>query len=1169
MRTFARHYEVHPQPHGRPPHFAKPIVWAAVVCGLAATSANAQDLSGTYRIKVKQSGRFLHVNAERGSDQLASTRVEIDDDYTRFVLKQNPDRSYTMRLKANNVPLHVDGLGDQLASTRGVADDDYTKYLLERQSDGSYRIRLKATGKYLHVDGEASRLLSTKFQVDDGYSRFLLVRDGGDGTPANTPAKVTGLNLTSVEKHSDDGLLGYFKQTGPKAWQESALNGDTRDWKEERRTQSSVFISSGGLVLELNIPKAGIFESDSSFRTAAQYYYLRNPVGKAMAAPSKPSSSPAPSSITGLNLTSAEKHSDDGLLGYFKQTGPKAWQESALNGDTRDWKEERRTQSSVFISSGGLVLELNIPKAGIFESDSSFRTAAQYYFLRNPVSKPMAAPSQPSSSPAPSSITGLNLTSVEKHSDDGLLGYFKQNGPKAWQESALNGDTRDWKEERRTQSSVFISSGGLVLELNIPKAGIFESDSSFRTAAQYYFLRNALSENLPARRREMVINPPKSTPSGSAAPNVLTGHNVTSFEVWYDGKPDFTYRQIKDRVWQFSNQFGPKWKMEVVARDRDSITLQEQGTREQIRATFSTKRYEILYDGKVTQTPANTEVRNAKHPGSRMKNLAAVDPNWYFTADQYASTKDLAAGTQQWGEVSTRIQRYEHSLYGYNFDRMHPYIVRVKGTKSVGRSKIVQVFKDIADDSREFYTTGSFAYPKQFLLYGMEGGKGNRSGQVFFSEYERQKAFSASASLEASAFGASVGIGGGYNQSKSTTGSSENASVFASSYKTLYWLTLNKEAIRLATGFTDLVKVTTSNDTSTFFLTAGTHYPLAVLYGGRFYYDEKVSKTALSQTLTSGWDVSASASGGAFGVDAAVSASYTQNKSNTQGSSKTVESVTFESVGGGGNSFDSFDASTSNCTPIKVELRPIYELIRPELFPGTDAQIVLAKRDLIKRAYNQLVTSRRSDDIRESAYEERSGISRAREESLSRKAALEGRIHERHGVNLNQKVKTYGLLTQEIGSPIMFMFRVTGSDPVSGTNSIRVTDSKRRPVNVVKIPGSKPTDVSRDWMCYLTAMPDVVNGRYEYYTNSTITIETFEKAYGLNKKWTFKLDEIPMSRALNTSPKEPKIKNPRFQYTFSKNAPNESGVQILGYAERAMERTTAGKDGLPLPAWRQ
>lgn len=106
----------------------------AISAAMFAGTAVAQPLSSVYRIQVKQSGRFLHVNAEGGSDQLASTRVEADDDYTRFIVQPNPnqDGSYTIRLKANNRFLHVDGLGDKLASTRAEHADDFTKFFRKR-----------------------------------------------------------------------------------------------------------------------------------------------------------------------------------------------------------------------------------------------------------------------------------------------------------------------------------------------------------------------------------------------------------------------------------------------------------------------------------------------------------------------------------------------------------------------------------------------------------------------------------------------------------------------------------------------------------------------------------------------------------------------------------------------------------------------------------------------------------------------------------------------------------------------------------------------------------------------------------------------------------------------------------------------------------------------------
>lgn len=300
---------------------------------------------------------------------------------------------------------------------------------------------------------------------------------------AQQTARITGLNVISVEKHAGNELLGYFKQTSPTTWQESALDGGKRDWNLARRTQSSVFISSGNLVLEINVQRSGIFASDASLRTGDQYYALKNPI--AAAAPSRPQMQSA-ATITGKNLSSVDVFDGPTKTGSIRQTNPGKWEWQ--EGQNRyPWREVSRSDSSVFISDGSSTLELNITRGFIFASDANLRTGDQYYALKNPTAA--ATASRPQMQPA-ATITGQNVTSVEKYAGNELLGHFKQTSSTTWQESALDGGKRDWSLERRTPSSVFISSEGLFLEINLQRGGIFASDARLSTGDQYYVLKN-------------------------------------------------------------------------------------------------------------------------------------------------------------------------------------------------------------------------------------------------------------------------------------------------------------------------------------------------------------------------------------------------------------------------------------------------------------------------------------------------------------------------------------------------------------------------------------------------------------------------------------------------------------------------------------------------------
>jgi len=153
----------------------------------AGTTSADERMSGTYRIRVKQSGKFLHAHAGPAGDQLVSTRFDDNSDYTRFVLKHLGTDFYSISVKATNKQVHVADQpgGDKRASTRLATRDAakdplnrYGRFLLKRQTDGSYRIRL-LSGSWLRVDGYGDQVLRSEKNdvIEDGYDRFELVKE--------------------------------------------------------------------------------------------------------------------------------------------------------------------------------------------------------------------------------------------------------------------------------------------------------------------------------------------------------------------------------------------------------------------------------------------------------------------------------------------------------------------------------------------------------------------------------------------------------------------------------------------------------------------------------------------------------------------------------------------------------------------------------------------------------------------------------------------------------------------------------------------------------------------------------------------------------------------------------------------------------------------------------
>merc|ERR1712166_1111028 len=104
-----------------------------------------RDIAPTERyISVKADGKLWRANDD--DDKIVSAG-DTRDDYSVFVFEQQVDGSYRIRVKADGQYLHVDGLGDELLSTRYQSDDEYTRFFVEYMSnDGSWRFKLKGTG---------------------------------------------------------------------------------------------------------------------------------------------------------------------------------------------------------------------------------------------------------------------------------------------------------------------------------------------------------------------------------------------------------------------------------------------------------------------------------------------------------------------------------------------------------------------------------------------------------------------------------------------------------------------------------------------------------------------------------------------------------------------------------------------------------------------------------------------------------------------------------------------------------------------------------------------------------------------------------------------------------------------------------------------------------------
>ena len=132
------------------------------------------NMSGEWRIQVKGNGLFWHEDGN--GDQKISTRWQPNDDFTRFILEQQPDGSYRIRVKASGRYLHAPGHDDWILSTRAQVDDDYTRFFIEPEPDGrTFRLRQKATNRYIGL-GSDGIFTNGDALTNNDFIRFILRR---------------------------------------------------------------------------------------------------------------------------------------------------------------------------------------------------------------------------------------------------------------------------------------------------------------------------------------------------------------------------------------------------------------------------------------------------------------------------------------------------------------------------------------------------------------------------------------------------------------------------------------------------------------------------------------------------------------------------------------------------------------------------------------------------------------------------------------------------------------------------------------------------------------------------------------------------------------------------------------------------------------------------------
>jgi hypothetical protein len=347
--------------------------------------------------------------------------------------------------------------------------------------------------------------------------------------------------------------------------------------------------------------------------------------------------------------------------------------------------------------------------------------------------------------------------------------------------------------------------------------------------------------------------------------------------------------------------------------------------------------------------------------------------NVWSKEDQPIQSPDLKINARpyQEGFKGGPIAGARRFLYrGFNVVNIDPLDLRNGGLSANPPPEIFDAF----DQSKPYatYDLRGMTIPIEFFVPELFGpdtiAKSNSS--LFFSEREMVDSFSFSVGLKVDGSSSKTkGTPGGNSQTgtvSSSTGvgysdSQERRNKFSSSssvstrtkFAAYHWLAVNKQKIKLSKNLVDFILEMDLDDAGfeILFERYGTHYSLCTLIGA---YCRELSYNTASETfemLNRSQSVNADL--------LFVNANTQSNQSNSSTTRRENSRLEYVGYGGDAGNFDAFPGNKDpdNGVPLKVDLRPIWEIFHPELAPASctlDA-IQSRKMDIVRAlAPNQL-----------------------------------------------------------------------------------------------------------------------------------------------------------------------------------------------------------------------
>ncbi|MCA8998210.1 MAG: RICIN domain-containing protein, partial [Planctomycetaceae bacterium] len=783
---------------------------------------------GTFSINVGSEWRYIFETPDG----------RVNEDY---VVKNQPFQTWTLTAKTNTRPTPPGPIGGKKDSSQTTAINGHNLTSVDVYFGATKTgvIRQKSPGQWEWVEGEQNhpwrevrRTDTSVFLTDqESYIELNILRGGifgsdnrfqtgdryyllknpvaGNTAPPLPSSNVTGRNVTFVEKYTADTLAGRFRQLDGNSWrEESALNSDTRDWTEVRRDENSVYLSSGGQIVQIDVKTPGIFVSQDNFQSRFQIYDVRNAKADAQSHPIDRSAQVILNNVGNQPLTIVEQNGKalknfgdlaagsrktfDTIMGRILVVkGPDGSELTRIDVDSplqarslamssppmptdrtsttpnlAKWYQIKHVQTGAVLDVPASSEENGV-QIGVYANFDTpnqqfrFQQASNgHYFLVNR-----------------NSGKGVAAENISAQAGAKVVQY--ENGP---------GENDQFRIQSASGQNVYL----IFKHSNKPLAIVDN------TAIQGATLdRSAEFQLIAVADFKVGPNPPHDGGGDKMPPHSEdqgAGFTVNYFELWEQGSELYlTFRETNQTKWQSETTFGGKSsKWSVAKKEQDSIWLKHDVYNDSFEVNFLTGEVNLHADGVLVVKSRNLRLKNDKHrestPGD--DSIASFDPEWYDTPDQ-RKFRGLFAnkrpGADSWGNAPRQVPNMQTN-YSTTFylPEMHPYRF---GMEHCGCDEPLPPFAEISFDSQDFVSEiGGYSYPKTFFFTseGTRGGKLERVGQIFFSETERQEAFAASASVEASGWGVSVGLSGDYGQGKSTTDSTENASVVITSHAGRY-----------------------------------------------------------------------------------------------------------------------------------------------------------------------------------------------------------------------------------------------------------------------------------------------------------------------------------------------------------------------------------------------